>query len=191
MPVNTMARPRRSAAAITSGSRTDPPGWTTAVAPALAASSTPSGKGKNASEATTLPVSGVCAFITAIFTESTRLICPAPTPSVAPSLANTMALDFTCFATCHAKRMMCISSGVGMRLVTVRSSLSAGSPQSDGSHFEQTEVFLRRKDFLGARRESRRGDALDEQLRDFIRRRRIHFAVERQDTPVRRNRIAG
>src|SRR5437773_6233017 len=55
MPVNTMARPRRSAAAITSGSRTDPPGWTTAVAPALAPSSTPSGKGKNASEATTLP----------------------------------------------------------------------------------------------------------------------------------------
>src|SRR6267142_356122 len=110
IPVNTMAKPRRSATAITSASRTEPPGWITAVAPALAASSTPSGNGKNASEATALPVSGDCAFITASFTESTRLICPAPTPSVAPSFAKTMALDFTCFATFHAKRIVCISS---------------------------------------------------------------------------------
>ena len=98
MPVKTMARPRRSAAAMTSASRTEPPGWITAVAPALAASSTPSGNGKKASEATTLPASEDCAFITAIFTESTRLIWPAPTPSVAPSLAKTMALDLTCLA---------------------------------------------------------------------------------------------
>jgi hypothetical protein len=64
MPVKTMAMPRRSAAAITSGSRTEPPGWITAVAPAFAASSTPSANGKNASEATTLPASGCWAFIT-------------------------------------------------------------------------------------------------------------------------------
>ena len=34
MPVNTIAMPASSAAAITSASRTDPPGWMTAVAPA-------------------------------------------------------------------------------------------------------------------------------------------------------------
>src|SRR6476620_5538192 len=36
-PVKTMARPFSSAAAITSASRIEPPGWTTAVAPASAA----------------------------------------------------------------------------------------------------------------------------------------------------------
>ena len=60
MPVKTMARPASSAAAITSSSRSDPPGWITAVAPASAAASSPSAKGKKASEATTEPcVSGV------------------------------------------------------------------------------------------------------------------------------------
>src|SRR5436305_114012 len=53
-----MARPRRSAASITSWSRTEPPGWMMAVEPALAISSTPSGKGKKASEAATVPLSG-------------------------------------------------------------------------------------------------------------------------------------
>src|SRR6267142_5002237 len=130
IPVNTMAKPRRSATAITSASRTEPPGWITAVAPALAASSTPSGNGKNASEATTHPASGDCAFMTAILTESTRLICPAPTPSVAPSFAKTIALDFTCFATFNAKRIVCSSSAVGARFVTVRNSSSFISPRS-------------------------------------------------------------
>ena len=53
MPVKTMASPASSAAAITSSSRIEPPGWITQVAPAAAASSNPSGKGKNASDATT------------------------------------------------------------------------------------------------------------------------------------------
>src|SRR6266436_1651423 len=109
-PVNTIAKFNRSAAAITSLSRIDPPGWITAVAPAFAASSTPSANAKNASEATTVPANEDCAFITAIFTESTRLICPAPTPSVAPSFANTMAFDFTCLHTFHANSMVRISS---------------------------------------------------------------------------------
>ena len=62
MPVKTMARPRSSAAAITSSSRIEPPGWMTAVAPASAAASRPSAKGKKASEATTEPlVSGSAA----------------------------------------------------------------------------------------------------------------------------------
>jgi hypothetical protein len=54
-PVKTMASPAASAAAITSASLTDPPGWITAVAPASAAARRPSGKGKKASEATTEP----------------------------------------------------------------------------------------------------------------------------------------
>jgi hypothetical protein len=46
MPVNTMARLASSAARITSSSRSDPPGWMTAVAPAAAASSNPVGERK-------------------------------------------------------------------------------------------------------------------------------------------------
>ena len=53
MPVKTMAMPRSSAAAITSSSRIEPPGWITAVAPASPPASRPSAKGKKASEATT------------------------------------------------------------------------------------------------------------------------------------------
>ena len=47
--VNTIATPRRSQAAITSSSRTEPPGWTTARMPAAAACSTLSANGKNPS----------------------------------------------------------------------------------------------------------------------------------------------
>ena len=56
IPVKTMARPASSAAAITSSSRIEPPGWMTAVAPAAAAARSPSAKGKKASEATTEPL---------------------------------------------------------------------------------------------------------------------------------------
>ena len=56
VPVSTMARPRSSAAAITSASRIEPPGWITAVAPASAAAIRPSANGKKASEATTQPL---------------------------------------------------------------------------------------------------------------------------------------
>ena len=55
MPVNTMASPASSAAAITSASRIAPPGWITAVAPAAAIACNPSGKGKKASDAATEP----------------------------------------------------------------------------------------------------------------------------------------
>ena len=92
-----MARPFSSAAATTSSSRTEPPGWITAVAPASATASRPSAKGKKASEATTEPVARLlpspaarevsAAFQAAMRAESTRLIWPAPTPTVAPSLA--------------------------------------------------------------------------------------------------------
>ena len=48
-----MAIPASSAAAVTSASRLLPPGWTTAVTPALARTSSPSRKGKKASDAAT------------------------------------------------------------------------------------------------------------------------------------------
>ena len=56
MPVNTIAIPAASAAAMTSASRIEPPGWMTAVAPASIAATSPSAKGKKASEATTEPL---------------------------------------------------------------------------------------------------------------------------------------
>src|SRR5262249_25272312 len=96
-PVNTIATPRSSAALITSLSRIDPPGWITAVAPASIAASRPSANGKKASDATTDPrVSGSCkpaslaassALRAAMRAASTRLIWPAPIPTVALSLA--------------------------------------------------------------------------------------------------------
>ena len=55
MPVNSIARPASSAAAMTSSSRIEPPGWITAVAPASAAASRPSANGKKASDATAEP----------------------------------------------------------------------------------------------------------------------------------------
>ena len=50
-PVRTITAPAASTAAITSSSRTLPPGWMNALTPASSSSSTPSANGKNASEA--------------------------------------------------------------------------------------------------------------------------------------------
>ena len=90
VPVNAMVMPCSSAAAITSASLTEPPGWMAALAPASAAAIKPSGKGKNASLQTTLPLSesfASCAFQTAMRLASTRLICPAPIPTVRSAAA--------------------------------------------------------------------------------------------------------
>jgi hypothetical protein len=69
----------------------------TAVAPAATAASSPSAKGKNASEATTLPCvkgsgrpaafAASALFQAAIRAESTRFGWPPPIPTVAPALA--------------------------------------------------------------------------------------------------------
>src|SRR6185312_1389004 len=109
VPVNTIATLCASAASITFASFTEPPGWITAVAPASMATSRPSGNGKNASDATTEPlVSGAGSFSSfaassalraAMRAASTRLICPAPIPTVARFFAYTMVFDFTCLAT--------------------------------------------------------------------------------------------
>src|ERR1700691_5211473 len=140
IPVKTIAIPALSAAAITSLSRTEPPGWIAAVAPAAMAASSPSAKGKKASDATTQlliaysfcpdALAASAAFCTAIRTLSTRLICPAPTPTVAPPLAKTMALDLTCFATVKANSKSAISAWLGARWVTVLSWLAETRPAS-------------------------------------------------------------
>ena len=97
MPVKTMANPASSAASITFWSFIEPPGWITAVAPASATVSKPSGKGKKASEAADEPMvrgwaqpatlAASFALMAAMRAESTRDIWPAPIPAVEPSLA--------------------------------------------------------------------------------------------------------
>src|SRR6266568_5189755 len=83
---------------MTSGSFTEPPGWMMAPTPARAASSTPSAKGKKASEANTAPA-GSCpcwrALCTARNEASTRDIWPAPMPIAASSRTRRMAFDLT------------------------------------------------------------------------------------------------
>src|SRR5438067_117999 len=71
-----------------------------------ASASTPSRKGKKASDATTESFRlrlAAAAFWVARRTLSMRLIWPAPTPRVMPSRQNTMALDFTYLPTHQAK----------------------------------------------------------------------------------------
>ena len=121
-PVNTIAIPSRSAAAITSSSRVEPPGWATAVAPACAAASIPSGNGKNASLANTESVRSRptrFAFATDCRIASTREVAPPPSASVRSVLPKTTALLLTCFATLQLKASARSSSSVGLRRVAV------------------------------------------------------------------------
>src|SRR5919108_3435289 len=95
----------------------DPPGWMMAVIPAWAAASIPSRNGKKASDAITEPFEGNTDLVVARRTESTRLICPAPIPTVCPGRANTIAFDLTCLQTFHAKAQAAYSSSVRDRFV--------------------------------------------------------------------------
>src|SRR3569623_370285 len=76
MPVNTIASPAASAAAITSSSRIEPPGWITAVAPASTAASRPSAKGKTASEATAAPLERGVGVVVIVVAELLALHLP-------------------------------------------------------------------------------------------------------------------
>src|SRR5690606_7725348 len=123
-PVKTIAMPRSLAAAMTSSSRTEPPGWITQAAPASTTTSSPSRNGKNASEATAEPASdraALLALIVAMRAESIRLIWPAPTPRVWPLPQKTMAFDVTNFATRHAKSRSACCATVGATSLTTRS----------------------------------------------------------------------
>src|SRR6266516_3922821 len=84
--------------------------------PARAASSTPSGNGKNASEANTAPAgSWPCwrALWTARNEASTRDICPAPMPIAASRLASRIAFDLTVPTAAQANRRSGHSASVG------------------------------------------------------------------------------
>ena len=81
MPVMTMAMPFLLQYSTLSLSRIEPPGWITAVMPALWAISTQSANGKNASEAITAPSKSKLkdfAFSIAWRNASTRDVCPIP-----------------------------------------------------------------------------------------------------------------
>ena len=67
-----------------------------------------------------MPDSPAAAFITATFTASTRLICPAPIAASRSARANTTALDFTWAETRQASRRAAHSASVGGRRVTTR-----------------------------------------------------------------------
>ena len=93
MPVNTMATPGSSAALMTSWSRTEPPGWMTAVAPASTAPEDHRRReervgcdhrafGQRCGK--TGGLGGVFSLAGRDARRSTRLICPAPMPTVAP-----------------------------------------------------------------------------------------------------------
>ncbi len=88
--MNTIAIPCSSHASIDSVSLIDPPGWTIALIPFFAASSTQSLNGKNASDARTVPstaCSNACIVAHILF------VCPVPIPFAIPSLTTTIALD--------------------------------------------------------------------------------------------------
>ena len=74
-----------------------------AVTPAAAATSGPSRNGKKASEASTAPLASLARLATAIRTESSRLIWPAPTPTSCRSSARTIAFDLTAWQIRQAK----------------------------------------------------------------------------------------
>ena len=119
----------------------EPPGWTIAVTPAAAAASTLSRNGKNASDASTLPfdaVAGLAAPRSA--TESTRLICPAPTPTImrARSPARSRCSSRACRrARRSAERRH--SASVGLRFVTHLPLVRVVGPDVAGLH-EQAAV---------------------------------------------------
>ena len=77
-----MAMPYLFAASIDSASRMEPPGWMMAVIPALCATSTQSGNGKNASDANTLPLIFSPPCLIAFSNAHIRLTCPGPIPVV-------------------------------------------------------------------------------------------------------------
>ena len=78
----------------------------------------PSRNGKNASDAMALPSTtrpSSFALSAATRVEYTRDICPAPTPIVMPSLAKTIAFDFTYLHTRQANHRSAYCVGVGLQ----------------------------------------------------------------------------
>ncbi len=106
-----------SAAATTSASRTEPPGWITTATPASARTSSPSGNGKKASLAATAAFARLPALRTAISAASTLLCWPAPIPTAWPEATMTMALEVVRAHTRQASSTSRHCSAVGTAFV--------------------------------------------------------------------------
>ena len=144
-----------------------------AVAPALMISSTPSLNGKKASDPTEDPRTSSCAFITAVFTDSTRLVWPPPMATVWSPLAKTMAFDFTCFTTFHAKRRSFHSCSVGARFVITLQSSRRTEPRSRSITRRPPGIERSSRRSSGARFQLERGSP----RRGASSRRRFFFAA--------------
>ena len=173
----------------------------------------PSRNGKNASDATTEPSSerpASAALIAAMRALSTRLICPAPTPSVMRSPQNTMAFDFTYLATRQAKRGPSAAPRVGAALRDELEVLARRAPASRASaraarrrracsrsacaacgqrHLQHPEFSFAAKDLLCSRLDARRDHDLGELASRRFGGLRVERAVERDDAAESRRRI--
>ena len=147
-------------------------------------------------------------FIAPIRAESTRLICPAPTPVLWPLRAYRMAFDFTCLQTFHANSRSRISCSVGLRSLTTLRSASVSGRMSlscskhaagdvlqhpfllQGSHFDQTQVLLGGENLQCRGIELRRRNHLEKQLRHLRRRLRIDGPIDADHAAERRHGIA-
>ena len=99
------------------------------------------------------PASGARAFDTAMRTESTRDIWPAPMPSVRPPPANTMAFDLTCLQTRQAKsRSAQLVRRSGARLVTTLRAGGGRACRGRASAPGSRPATLRSSSGAGARR---------------------------------------
>src|SRR3954449_12160913 len=78
---------------MTSASRTDPPGWTTARTPASSSTCRPSAKGKKASEAATEPVARSPARVTARRGGGPPVAPPPPPPPRARQAGGVHPVD--------------------------------------------------------------------------------------------------
>jgi len=105
-PVKTIARPAASAAAMTSPSRCEPPGWITAVVPAEIAASSPSAKGKKASGAT----------ITSVKISTMRLPDPSDRRRVQIGLTELGEHQLGVLSAVHLRELQAIGSSLSTLL---------------------------------------------------------------------------
>ena len=143
--------------------------------------------------------------------ESTRLICPAPMPSVRPPPQKTIALLFTNLATRHANSRSESCGGVGAFSVTTLNSDGADVPRigalqqeaaADALHVElrrrgdrrerdlqHAHVLLLRDHRERIRRIARRDQHLEKLRRHGLERRRVDRPAEGDDAAERRGRV--
>ncbi len=199
-----MATFKLFAASITSLSLIDPPGWTSAVAPAAWATSRVSGKGRKASDATPDPLSGERDFSMAILAASTLLIWPAPIPIVLSGIGENDRIAAGMFADLPGQpqrlhfgcRRIAVSYGLPVFLV-VRCPLEEQSAVNR-SHLvtagpcgkdQDPHGFFGFHDPGSFRGKRRRRNYFHECRGNFFRQCCIHFTVDRNNRTVCRNRI--